>query len=65
MKEFVIVSLRAQANGIKQRTIKSKGRFKTFEEADVVASAMNETQERIYTTYMAVATFSPEEKDNA
>lgn len=56
MATYKIISLRAQANGFKQRDIKSAGRFTSYEEACKVAERMNEKGERISTTYSAIKT---------
>ena len=53
MAKYKIISLRAQANGFKQRDVKSAGTFDSYEEACAVADKMNEQSERIHTTYSA------------
>lgn len=59
MATYKIISLRAQANGFKQRDIKSAGQFTSYEEACKVADKMNEKQ-TIYTTYSAIKTWESE-----
>ena len=49
---YKIISLRSQANGFKQRDVKSAGTFSSYEDACKVAEKMNESG-KIYTTYMA------------
>lgn len=50
---YKIISLRAQANGFKQRDVKTAGTFGSYEEACAKANWLNETNGRIWTTYMA------------
>lgn len=54
---YKIISLRSQANGFKQRDVKSAGKFASYEEACKAAEEMNEKNERVYTTYSAIKTF--------
>lgn len=54
--QYKIISLRAQANGFKQRDVKSAGRFTSYEEACKVADRMNNESDRVYTTYSAIKT---------
>jgi hypothetical protein len=51
--EYKIISLRAQANGFKQRDVKSLGTFSSYEDACNTAEKLNIGSGRIYTTYMA------------
>lgn len=54
MAQYKIISLRAQADGFKQRDVKSAGTFASYEEACAVADKLNESKDRIYTTYSAI-----------
>lgn len=58
ISEYKIISLRLQAKGVKQRDVTSAGRFTSYEEACKVADKMNETSERIYTTYSAIKIYN-------
>lgn len=57
MATYKIISLRACANGFKQRDVKSAGRFSSYEEACKAADKMNQ-RETIYTTYSAQKVFN-------
>ncbi len=58
MATYKIISLRAQSNGFKQKDVKSAGTFETYEKACEIADKMNNSNDRIYTTYSAIKSYT-------